>query len=457
MDWIESLQKAINFIEENILENIDSDIVSEQIYTSSHHFQKIFSIVSGVTVTEYVRNRRLSLAGEELFRGKIKVIDAALTYGYDSPESFTKAFTRFHGITPSMAKTNNANLKFFYPLSIQINVTGGFNMSKKLISQIPIRQLISMMQGQNYWFNGCMEFLMECLGESKEYNYWFFSGVTGDSFFQIFSKNPENVTLCYSHSMTDIAINKAFDACGYNYDYFKNLNSNIDKAKLDQRIREYIDKSIPVIARVDDKFHSFAIICGYDEDNIYYILGEDETPTSYHYDELIFIKDRKERPSLAEAYKNAVMEIPSTITMPETKKYSFGIKAFIDWSESFQNGIFDIIPVDDKIWYTHGDSTFSCWNMHGTYLCILGTNGCSLNFLHKALELNPDMTFIHKLIPFYEKLNMQGFGTLIDMEGGFGLKPEVIKNKEKMKPISEKITELANICDDILEVFKCVN
>ena len=88
-------------------------------------------------------------------------------------------------------------------------------MSMKSISKDLIHPLISMAQGQNYWLNGCMAFLMECVGENAAYDYWFFSGVTGDSFLQVYSKQPDNMALCYSHIMTDIAVKKAFDACGY--------------------------------------------------------------------------------------------------------------------------------------------------------------------------------------------------------------------------------------------------
>ena len=156
---------------------------------------------------------------------------------------------------------------------------------------------------------------------------------------------------------------------------------------------------------------------------------------------------------MADVYRKTVMDIPSLITMTETEEYSFGIQAFKDWAESFQNGTFDTIPVDDKIWRTHADPFFSCWNMHGTYLCILGTNGCAEGFLTEALQLNPDMTFINKLIPLYIHQNKYGFDALVQMEGGFNVKPEVIKNKARMKPISDKIMALSRYCDDILNVF----
>ena len=90
MDWITGIQNAIDYIEEHLTESIDYDKVSEQSFSSSYHFQRIFSILCGFTIGEYVRNRRLSLSGSELATTNIKVIDVALKYGYESPDSFAK-------------------------------------------------------------------------------------------------------------------------------------------------------------------------------------------------------------------------------------------------------------------------------------------------------------------------------------------------------------------------------
>ena len=453
MEWIKDVQKAIHYIEENLLREIGAEDVSQYVHASKDHFQKVFFIVTGLTVGEYVRNRRLSRAGEEIAAGGAKVIEVALRYQYETPESFTKAFSRFHGVVPSAIRAKSQPPVRFDPLTIQIQVKGGFAMSRKMITRIPLRQLTSMNLGQNYWLNGCLDFLMECLDEDRAYDYWFFSGVTGDSFTQVFSKRPEKMVLCYSDAETEMALQKAFSACGYDYAYFKNIQ-DADRAELNGRIRAYIDRSIPVIARLGDAFHSFAIICGYDEDEFYYILGEETEPKPYRYEELIFVGDKVARPSLAEAYHKAVMDIPMMTTMPDTAMCSFGKKAFTDWAESFQNGMYDHISVDDKVWYTHGEgSTFSCWNQHGTYLCMLGTNGCANGFLTEALKLNPDMAFLERLMPIYQKLNGDGFMTLIDMEGGFELRPEVLKDKERMKPICEGIMKVAGYCDDVMEVF----
>lgn len=132
MDWITGIQSAINYIEEHLLEEIDYDEVAKQSYSSSYHFQRVFSILCGYTVGEYIRNRRLSLAGMELQAQKAKVIDVALKYGYDSPDSFAKAFQKFHGITPSGARMDGAVLNSFSRLSLKISLEGGNMMNYRI-------------------------------------------------------------------------------------------------------------------------------------------------------------------------------------------------------------------------------------------------------------------------------------------------------------------------------------
>ena len=132
MDWITGMQKAIDYIEANLTEEIDYEKVAAESFSSSYHFQRVFSILCGYTLGEYIRLRRLSLAGAELANGKEKVIDIALKYGYDSPDSFAKAFQKFHGITPSQARADGSKLKSFSRLSIKISLEGGSIMNYRI-------------------------------------------------------------------------------------------------------------------------------------------------------------------------------------------------------------------------------------------------------------------------------------------------------------------------------------
>ena len=132
MDWISGMQKAIDYMEERLTEEISMEAVAAQSFSSSYHFQRVFTILCGFSVGEYLRNRRLSLAGTELATTDQKVIDIALKYGYDSPDSFARAFTRFHGITPSQARREGALLKSFAPLKIRFSLEGGYLMDYRI-------------------------------------------------------------------------------------------------------------------------------------------------------------------------------------------------------------------------------------------------------------------------------------------------------------------------------------
>ena len=132
MDWIQGVQRAVDYVEAHITEPIDYEEAAKQAYSSSFHFQRVFSILCGFTLGDYIRMRRLSLAGNELASSGIRVIDAALKYGYDTPESFSRAFTRFHGVTPSQAKHAGAALKTFSPLSVKLVLDGGTTMNYRI-------------------------------------------------------------------------------------------------------------------------------------------------------------------------------------------------------------------------------------------------------------------------------------------------------------------------------------
>ena len=97
MEWVESISEALEYIEKNLDEELTPEIIAKQVRISPFYFQKGFSMLCGFTVGEYIRRRRLAQAAGELAATEEKVIDIALKYGYDSPDSFTKAFTRFHG------------------------------------------------------------------------------------------------------------------------------------------------------------------------------------------------------------------------------------------------------------------------------------------------------------------------------------------------------------------------
>lgn len=135
MGWIESIGDAIRYMEEHITEELDVEEIAGRTYLSPFYFQKGFSMLCGFTVGEYIRQRRLTLAGNDLVFSSERIIDIAMKYGYDSPDSFTKAFTRFHGVTPSAARKDGAILKTFAPLVIELSLKGDFIMDYKVIEK----------------------------------------------------------------------------------------------------------------------------------------------------------------------------------------------------------------------------------------------------------------------------------------------------------------------------------
>lgn len=131
MDWISGIQRAIDYIESHLTDEIDFEAAAREAYSSSFHFQRVFSILCGFTLGEYVRMRRLSMAASDIVNTDEKIIEIAMKYGYDSPESFTRAFTRFHGVTPSEAK-RGAVIKSFSRLSVKLSLTGGTTMDYRI-------------------------------------------------------------------------------------------------------------------------------------------------------------------------------------------------------------------------------------------------------------------------------------------------------------------------------------
>ena len=135
--WIEGFQESIDFIEKNLTEELDIEDIAAKAALSPFYYQRIFGALCGVTVGEYIRARRMTLAAQELNGKDVKVIDAAVKYGYDSPDSFSKAFQKFHGITPSQAKEPGALLRSFAPLHIRITMEGGTMMEYRIVEKAP--------------------------------------------------------------------------------------------------------------------------------------------------------------------------------------------------------------------------------------------------------------------------------------------------------------------------------
>lgn len=126
---------SIEYIESNLDEELAIEEIAKIAFMSKFHFQRMFSMLTGYTVSEYIRNRRITKAAQELVNSNRKIIDIALKYGYESPEAFTKAFRAIHGVTPSAAKKNSQSLKAYPKLSFQIQIKGDVEMDYKIVGK----------------------------------------------------------------------------------------------------------------------------------------------------------------------------------------------------------------------------------------------------------------------------------------------------------------------------------
>lgn len=138
MEWLTAIRGAVSYMEDHLREDVSLDDVARAVHLSPFFLQRGFSLMTGFGVGEYLRNRRLYEAALDLQGTGEKVIDIAFRYGYETPESFTKAFTRFHGATPTQVR-EGAALRTFLPLTIQISIQGGSKMEPKITPMFPFK------------------------------------------------------------------------------------------------------------------------------------------------------------------------------------------------------------------------------------------------------------------------------------------------------------------------------
>lgn len=132
MEWIEQLNRAINYMEEHLEEGIELEKVAEIACCSAFHFQRMFSYIANIPLSEYIRRRKMTRAALDLQKKDFKIIDIALKYGYDSPTAFTRAFKNVHGISPSDARAGGMKLKAFPPISFKITIKGEAEMNYRI-------------------------------------------------------------------------------------------------------------------------------------------------------------------------------------------------------------------------------------------------------------------------------------------------------------------------------------
>lgn len=138
VDWLDRMNAALDYIEANLVGAIDLNVAARGACCSVYHFSRMFSFITGVPLNEYIRRRRLTLAGFELKHSDVKIIDLALKYGYDSPNSFTRAFQALHGVTPSDARAPGIMLQSFPRMSFVITIKGVASMNYRIVEEGPL-------------------------------------------------------------------------------------------------------------------------------------------------------------------------------------------------------------------------------------------------------------------------------------------------------------------------------
>ncbi|WP_379160931.1 effector binding domain-containing protein [Paenibacillus sp. sgz5001063] len=194
MEWLIRMKDALDYMESKMTEPLRIEDIARVAHVSPFHFQRMFSMLTGVTVADYIRKRRLTLAAQELAISQIRVLDVALKYGYDSPEAFAKAFRRAHGLTPSSAREPGVQLKAFPRLSFHLSLKGDQEMDYKIVERSAFTVIGKSMEvttrdGEN--FRRIPEFWNQCNADG-----------TSDKLIQL-GTEPNWLGICMSMNMEE--------------------------------------------------------------------------------------------------------------------------------------------------------------------------------------------------------------------------------------------------------------
>jgi len=135
MNSLRSMNNALAYIEEHLTEKVEYSEISKIAYCSEYHFKRMFSLLSGISLSEYIRRRKLTLAALDLKDKKFRIIDIAVKYGYNSADSFTRAFHSLHGVLPSEARNEDTQIKAYPRMTFQLSIKGGNEMNYRIVEK----------------------------------------------------------------------------------------------------------------------------------------------------------------------------------------------------------------------------------------------------------------------------------------------------------------------------------
>lgn len=261
MTWIDKVQEAIAYIEENLFEDISAQVVGEAICYAPSSFSTIFSAMTGYSVGEYIRFRRLSSAAEKLVNDNVSVTEMAFECGYDTAEAFSKAFKRLFGFAPSRIALSATGIHHFSPIAIEVRISGGFTMKRNLMPGM-MQVDWSDNQRQNEFVNSVVSAL-SALGETVDYDY--VCAVSGSAFRTSFSI-PSVIQWNHGnyHAInTPQIIEHTFTMLGYRVSQHVRGEYATDS----RLIMDSIDRGVPVIT-LEGVINcaDACVISGYDND-----------------------------------------------------------------------------------------------------------------------------------------------------------------------------------------------
>ena len=335
--------------------------------------------------------------------------------------------------------------------STQTNNQEETEMNKAV--QIELGNFIHYDQGQNFVFNACMAKLIECLGgDITLYTYDFFAGVGGDDFVMCYGDND-----VYNESVSTCADTKAFLARTFGilklpYTYVSANEFNQNKEQYVTMLSDYIGRGIPVLTKGTGPNTGYALVFSLDGTQMKSSYGEASSPNTFQLNDeipldFVFIDSLPQYESLADVYRQSVLQIPSLITAPKSDKgVYYGAQAYEQWASDIENGRYDQYTAD----------TFDAWKNYTIYVCNLATNGGhGRAFLQKAAELNPDLTMIPTIIELYwnNETLWKGEGGLESVGGGFNVTLETLQDKEKRAVIADIIRKFIPYQQQVVACF----
>jgi AraC family transcriptional regulator len=170
MKWLDRMNKAMDYIERNLAEEISYAKLAQITCCSTYHFQRMFSFLTGIPLSEYIRRRRLTLAAFDLQTSNIKAVDVAIKYGYESPEAFSRAFKNLHGVMPMAAHDIGVSLKAFPKITFSISIKGATEMNyrieqKETFEVFGLELKTTVINGQ--CFKDIPEFWLKCVQDGR--------------------------------------------------------------------------------------------------------------------------------------------------------------------------------------------------------------------------------------------------------------------------------------------------